>query len=1006
MRSRFFSITIGTIGIVAFVSAMTINWNDSPSRGFSLSAAAAEDAPPPPMPADDTGTATPAGAEVLAQGPVHEAFANPIDVNPQPGQIVAKRPPDPVEEIPPEQQPEGDNIVWIPGYWAWDDDRTNFLWVSGVLRNAPPGQTWVPGYWSEVNGGYQWTPGFWTAAAKEQVQYLPAPPQSLETQATPSPGENFFWIPGCWMYRDRYAWRPGYWTACRPNWIWNPAHYSWTPCGFVFIDGYWDYAIARRGCLFAPVYFNQPLYAQAGFVWTPSVLINVGLFTDHLFVRPSFCHYYFGDFYATRYAGLGFQPWFSVSIGGGRRYDPLFTYYRWNNSRTDRNWLANTQRHFEQLQKNESLRPPHTFVAQETLLKRGGAATANAAVVTTISQLAKDPGQSPFKFHNVDQRDRQVLANNGKELQKVSQERVQIERTNKGSGNLGVGGADIAGDKQNNGTLGKGWKLPTAASSKITLSAQNQNNNSGGNNTFGDGNRTQKDSRLLGNTNNSNNNSTSGAGRGNLTDSAGNKNNQNGAGNSFLNRDRTGSMLGQGGNSNLTGSTGAGRGNSAGTGGVQSNPLGAGNSTGTTNSARSALTDGGRSFVPQQGSGGRTGGLQSGGIQSGGLQSQGVVPGLPSLGNGPRLGGQFPLGGNGTSGGNSNLNSNNPTPRIQSPSGSSGGAGSGNNSGGNGARGSGSGSQQGGRDRDDKGKNSSLEAPRTDMNLQPGKSSVADVREVMKQDHATISQATQTPSDLVAKELKTDSKIDMGRDDAPVVDYKPSSETPRDRSLANQTADPTRIQLPTTTFRLRSLLPSGDSNGMFGMNHRGDAVNQPGADQLRGTSGIAGGRGTSSDDGYGSPGNGGKSTSSPAGPKITASPDPHPANGASLSKYNYQNLRDRGRSLSDRVAGSSDGAGSPTETPDVNTLRRVKDPVATVGLGGDRTIYGPGGVDGSPAPSSTTGLDDRPAGLGSYSSSATLPRMSHFDTRLDRHSSQAPVNDAAARTYDPARGGY
>ncbi len=580
MRSRFFSFTIGTIGLAAFVSALTISWSSSPSHEFSLSVAAAEDAPPPPMPADDTGTAAPAGAEVLAQGPVHEAFANPVDMNPQPGPIVAKRPPDPVEEIPPEQQPEGDNIVWIPGYWAWDDDRTNFLWVSGVLRNAPPGQTWVPGYWSEVNGGYQWTPGFWTAAAKEEVQYLPAPPQSLETQATPSPGENFFWIPGTWIYQDHYVWRPGYWTACRPNWIWNPAHYSWTPGGFVFIDGYWDYAIARRGCLFAPVYFNQPLYAQAGFVWTPSVLINVGLFTDHLFVRPSFCHYYFGDFYATRYAGLGFQPWFSVGIGGGRRYDPLFTYYRWNNSRTDRNWVAHTQQHFEQLQKNEALRPPHTFVAQETLLKRGGATAANAAVVSTISQVAKDPGQSPFKFHNVDQRDRQALANNGKELQKVSQERIQIERTNKGSGNLGVGGAGIAGDKQNNDTLGKGWKLPTAASSKVTLSAQNQNNNSGGNNTFGDGNRTQKDPRMLGNTNNSNNNSTSGAGRGNLTDSTGNKTNQNGAGNSFLNRDRTGNMLGQGGNSNPAGNTGAGRGNSAGTGGVQSNPSGGGNPIG------------------------------------------------------------------------------------------------------------------------------------------------------------------------------------------------------------------------------------------------------------------------------------------------------------------------------------------------------------------------------------------------------------------------------------------
>jgi WXXGXW repeat (2 copies) len=1006
MRSRFFSIAIGTIGLAAFVSALTIRWSDSPSHEFAISVAAAEDAPPPPMPADDTGPAAPAGAEVLAQGPVHEAFANPVDMNPQPGPIVAKRPPDPVEEIPPEQQPEGDNIVWIPGYWAWDDDRTNFLWVSGVLRNAPPGQTWVPGYWSEVNGGYQWTPGFWTAAAKEQVQYLPAPPQSLETQATPAPGENFFWIPGTWIYQDHYVWRPGYWTACRPNWIWNPAHYSWTPCGFVFIDGYWDYAIARRGCLFAPVYFNQPLYARAGFVWTPSVLINVGLFTDHLFVRPSFCHYYFGDFYATRYAGLGFQPWFSLTIGGGRRYDPLFTYYRWNNSRTDRNWLAHTQQHFAQLQQNEALRPPHTFVAQETLLKRGGATAANAAVVSTISQVAKDPGQTPFKFHNVDQRDRQVLANNGKELQKVSQERIQIERTNKGSGNLGVGGAGIAGDKQNdkqnNDTLGKGWKLPTAASSKVTLSAQNQNNNSGGNNMFGDGNRTQKDPRLLGSTNNSNNNSASGAGRGNLTDSAGNKNNQNGTGNSFLNRDRTGNMLGQGGNSNPTGSTGAGRGNSVGAGGLQSNPLGAGNSnsTGTNNSTRSALTDGGRIFVPPQGSGGRSGGLQSGsGVQSG------VAPGYPSLGNTPRFGGgEFQSGGNGTAGGNTNERSfNNSQPRMIAPSGSSGGA-SGNGAGSGSSKGSGGGSQPGGRDRDDKNKNSSYDSPRTDMNLEPRRSSVVDVQNVLKTDRSTVARTKETPADVTARDIKDAGKIDMGRDDDLAVDNKPPSTATPDRSTANQTRDPSRIQLP-TNYHFRSQLSSGGPNGLLGASDRSGSVAQQATDSLRGGSGgNASARGTSSSDQDSGNSRGGNTGSSSGGSKIAASPDPR-AGGASLSKYNYQNMKDRGRSLSDRVASGAD-AGSPTEPPDVNVLRRVKDPVAGFGISGDRTVYGPGGADGSPAPSSTAGLDDRPAGLGSYSSSATLPRMSHFDTRLDRHSSQTPVNDAAARTYDPARGGY
>ena len=104
-----------------------------------------------------------------------------MEMNPEPGPIIKKKPPDAIAEIPPAEKPDGDNIVWIPGYWSWDDDRQDYIWVSGVYRAAPPYQTWVPGYWEEVERGFQWTPGFWTAAAKNDVDYVPTPPpQSLE----------------------------------------------------------------------------------------------------------------------------------------------------------------------------------------------------------------------------------------------------------------------------------------------------------------------------------------------------------------------------------------------------------------------------------------------------------------------------------------------------------------------------------------------------------------------------------------------------------------------------------------------------------------------------------------------------------------------------------------------------------------------------------------------------------------------------------------------------------
>src|SRR5262245_4419238 len=85
----------------------------------------------------------PKGVDVQARGPVHEAFATP-NAEPKATPPIAKKPPAPIEEMPPEDKPEG-NVEWIGGYWAYDDDRQDFLWVSGCWRTKPEGKDWVPG---------------------------------------------------------------------------------------------------------------------------------------------------------------------------------------------------------------------------------------------------------------------------------------------------------------------------------------------------------------------------------------------------------------------------------------------------------------------------------------------------------------------------------------------------------------------------------------------------------------------------------------------------------------------------------------------------------------------------------------------------------------------------------------------------------------------------------------------------------------------------------------------
>jgi hypothetical protein len=250
------------------------------------------------------------GVEVLTRGPVHEAFAATVSFNPEPGILVNVQPPAAIEEIPPDQRLEGENVTWIPGYWAWGEDSNDFLWISGIWRNLPPGRQWIPGYWAQTDSRYQWTSGYWEDAKVAEVTYLPKPPRSVETGPNiEAPSRDVSWLPGSWAWQDdRYAWRAGYWAPVRENWIWVPSYYRWTPRGYVYVDGYWDYEVARRGVLFAPVHFGRDVYSQPGYYYTPTTVISLSVFLNHLFLRPSYGHYYFGDYYGLNYLTKATTP--------------------------------------------------------------------------------------------------------------------------------------------------------------------------------------------------------------------------------------------------------------------------------------------------------------------------------------------------------------------------------------------------------------------------------------------------------------------------------------------------------------------------------------------------------------------------------------------------------------------------------------------------------------------------------------------------------------------------
>lgn len=368
-----------------------------------------------------------AGVEVLTRGPVHEAFAASIIYDTEPGLLASTAPPEPIDELPPDQGPDGDNVDWIPGYWAWDDERDDYLWISGVWRVLPPGRQWVPGYWARSGRGYQWTSGYWADADASEIEYLPEPPATVEIGPNVAPpSAEHSWIPGSWVWHERrYAWRPGCWVVVEPDWDWIPSYYVWAPRGYVFVDGYWDRPVSRRGVLFAPVHFAAAVQTRRGYVYSPTTVINVSVFSDHLFVRPRYNHYYFGDYYAPTYRESGFFASFTFQ-SSRRGYDPIVVRDRWQH-RQDPDWDRRVEANFNLRRDREEARPRRTLSAQVSYTsnesRRGDRSFALAASVEQVSR-SKD---NAIRLRPIDRDERQSAAQRGKEVQRFREDRRQRE---------------------------------------------------------------------------------------------------------------------------------------------------------------------------------------------------------------------------------------------------------------------------------------------------------------------------------------------------------------------------------------------------------------------------------------------------------------------------------------------------------------------------------------------------------------------------------------------------
>jgi hypothetical protein len=395
----------------------------------------AQDAAVPPAPTNGPeDPSQPDGVEVLTRGPVHEAFAQQYESTPKPGPVVTKAPPEPINEVPPELKPEGNNVQWLPGYWSWDDERNDFLWVSGLWRDVPPDQRWVPGSWVAVDGGFQWISGFWTSLSTDEITYLPEPPPSQENGPNaPAPNDNSFWIPGQWVYvNSNYQWQPGYWAPVQQNWVWAPARYYWTPYGYVYTAGYWDYPPTARGVLFSPVYASN-YFGNRGY--QPQVVVPIGPMLISMFVRPGYRSYYFGNYYGNNYRSMGYYPWIAAPnyMTGGSYYDPLWMYYRFSAQPGVFNRLYGWNQFYFS---NPGLRPATTFAQAQAALNAQNVSAENkialrqALLGEQLSKVQSDPGRvGAFqKFSQLSDDQRQALAKDVKQFRQLQQARGRQER--------------------------------------------------------------------------------------------------------------------------------------------------------------------------------------------------------------------------------------------------------------------------------------------------------------------------------------------------------------------------------------------------------------------------------------------------------------------------------------------------------------------------------------------------------------------------------------------------
>ena len=177
--------------------------------------------------------------------------------------------------------------------------------------------------------------------------------------------------------------------------------------------------------VFAPVRFQRGYYDRPNFSYTPLMVISLNVFANHLFVRPNYGHYYFGDYYAPRYRNEGYYTSFTYR-SGRRGYDPIYAHSRWEH-RDDRGWEQSRRENYDYYRDNQDARPPHTWAAMQSRpVDRRGGQRDNYQLAAPLNQYVSSP-TSGQRFAAMTPESRTRIVEQRQQVREFSKGRQQLE---------------------------------------------------------------------------------------------------------------------------------------------------------------------------------------------------------------------------------------------------------------------------------------------------------------------------------------------------------------------------------------------------------------------------------------------------------------------------------------------------------------------------------------------------------------------------------------------------